>query len=103
MTKDGRYVTDHIPVIGWVNAEKECDKSIRKRFQWAPSFGSNDKKSAENFTETLKEMSEYMDVKEMDIPEMVKIATHTARKIGKERERKSNMGGWSPLSRLMEL
>ena len=48
-------------------------------------------------------MSEYMDVKEMDIPEMVKIATHTARKIGKDRERKNNLGGWSPLSRLMEL
>ena len=28
VTKDGRYVTDHIPIIGWVNAELECDKSV---------------------------------------------------------------------------
>ena len=58
VTKDGRFVMDHIPIIGWVNAEMDCDKSVRKRFQWAPSFGSGDKKSAEKFTETLEEMSE---------------------------------------------
>ena len=103
VTKDGRFVTDHIPIIGWVNAEMDCDKSVRKRFQWAPSFGSGDKKSAEKFTDTLQEMSEYMDIKGMDIPEIVKLATHTAAKIGKERARKANLGGWSPLSRLMEL
>ena len=103
VAKDGHYVTDHIPVIGWVNAEMECDKSVRKRFKWAPSFGSGDKKSAEKFTETLEGMAEYLDIKSMDIPEIVKIATPAARKIGKERERKANLGGWSPLSRLMEL
>ena len=48
-------------------------------------------------------MSEYMDIKGMDIPEIVKLATHTAAKIGKERTRKASLGGWSPLSRLMEL
>ena len=58
VAKDGHYVSDHIPVIGWVNAEMECDKSVRKRFQWAPSFGSGDKKSAEKFTETLTGMAE---------------------------------------------
>ena len=51
----------------------------------------------------MKEMAGYLDVKSMDIPEIVKIATHAARKIGKDRERKANLGGWSPLSRLMEL
>ena len=103
VTKDSRFVTDHIPIIGWVNAEMECDKSVRKRFQWAPSFRSNDKKSAENFTETLKDMAGYLDVNGMNIPEIVKIATHAASKIGKDRERKTNLGGWSPLSRLIEL
>ena len=81
----------------------ECDKSVRKRFKCVPSFGSGDKKSAEKFTETLKGMAEYLDVKSMDIPEIVKIATHAAGKIGKKREKKSNLGGWSPLSRLIEL
>jgi hypothetical protein len=26
VTKDGRFVTDHITIIGWINAEMECDK-----------------------------------------------------------------------------
>ena len=48
-------------------------------------------------------MSEYMDLEGMDIPGIVKVATQAATKIGKDRARKANVGGWSPLSRLMEL
>ena len=101
--EDGRFTDDHIPLIGWVDRGKPPDVSVREKFQWAPSFSASDERSILRYTKELESIKEEIGLSGLRIPEIIKIATIAANKIGERRSKRRKPGGWSPVARLLEL
>ena len=100
VTRDGRFVSDHIPLIGWTAEVVKSNTSARKTLQRPQSMRAGDKGLARKYQKRVAMHLKGVDLESMPLKDIIELAVKTAEEVGKTRKKCS---GWSPLSRLMEL
>jgi hypothetical protein len=68
---------------------------------WLPKMKSGDKAIAERYKKSITRSLEGMEIGDMDLPDIVKMAVNTSLSMGKKRG--GGVQGWSPLARLIEI
>ena len=93
-------MTDHIPLIGWVDVNAKRITDVKTGFSWIPRIKAGDKKMAARFKKRVGDILEGMDVGSLTMKEMVDISLEVSAELGRRRERTTS--SWSPLSMFLE-
>ena len=101
VTEDGRFTTDHIPLIGWIDERVINEVGVRKSFCRAPSMKAGDKGASRRFKKEIERELRGIDIESMAVKDIIDLAVNTSKKIGKSRGRSSD--SWSPAARCLEI
>jgi hypothetical protein len=83
VTEDGRFATDHIPLIGWLDEKVICGNVKRKSFVWAPSMKAGNKGAIRKFKKEIERELTGIDLESMAMKDIIDLAVNTSNKIGK--------------------